>query len=250
MKHIFDIDIAKRYGTNAAVLLENIGYWIKENEANERNYFDGTYWTHNSRRAYSELFPYMSERQINTAFQKLIDDGVLITGNYNKLAYDRTLWYALTQKGKCILHFDGMETTEMSNGDNQNVKPIPDINTSYKPSIKTDKKERKKDTAQNAASYDEILSEIENDNLRETYLDFIKMRQLKKSPMTDRALKSLIKRVNELAPNNIDRQIKVLEQSILNNWQGVFPLKDENGVKDSAGIENDSKPRYQIGTLL
>jgi hypothetical protein len=111
------------------------------------------------------------------------------------------------------------------------------------------KKERKNVTAKNA-TYDEILSEIENDNLRETYLDFIKMRQLKKSPMTDRALRSLIKRVNELAPNSIDRQIKVLEQSILNNWQGVFPLKDENGVKNNAGVENDTKPKYQIGTLL
>lgn len=129
MKHIFDVDIAKKYGVNAAILLENIGYWIKQNEANETNFFDGTYWTFNSRRAYKELFPYMSERQINTAFQKLIDDGLIITGNYNKLAYDRTLWYALTQKGKCILHFDIMDNDDMSNGLGQNVKPIPNINT-------------------------------------------------------------------------------------------------------------------------
>ena len=129
MKHIFDVDIAKNYGVNAAILLENIGYWIKQNEANETNFYDGTYWTFNSRRAYKELFPYMSERQINTAFQKLIDDGLIMTGNYNKLAYDRTLWYALTQKGKCILHFDIMDNVNMSNGNEQNVKPIPNINT-------------------------------------------------------------------------------------------------------------------------
>lgn len=128
MKHIFDVDIAKQYGVNAAVLLENIGYWIKQNEANETNFYDGTYWTFNSRRAYRELFPYMSERQINTAFEKLIADGLIITGNYNKLAYDRTLWYALTKKGKCILHFDIMDNVILSNGDMQNVTPIPNIN--------------------------------------------------------------------------------------------------------------------------
>lgn len=127
MKHIFDVDIAKIYGVNAAVLLENIGYWIKQNEANETNFFDGKYWTFNSRRAYRELFPYMSERQIDTAFRKLIDDGLLVTGNYNKVAYDRTLWYALTQKGKCILHFDGMENANTSNGNGENVPPIPNI---------------------------------------------------------------------------------------------------------------------------
>lgn len=136
MQHYFDIEIARIYGVNAAVLLQNLGHWIKKNEANDVNYHDGYYWTFNSRRAYRKLFPYMSERQIDTAFKKLIDDGLVITGNYNVQKYDRTLWYALTQKGKCILHFDGMDYTKMSNGNLQNVKPIPNINTD----INTDNK--------------------------------------------------------------------------------------------------------------
>lgn len=139
MQHYFDIEIAQIYGVNAAIILQNLGHWIKRNEANDVNFFDGYYWTFNSRRAYRELFPYMSERQIDTAFRKLIDDGLVITGNYNAQKYDRTLWYALTQKGKCILHFDGMETLKMSNGIDQNVKPIPNINTDNKPDINTDR---------------------------------------------------------------------------------------------------------------
>lgn len=139
MKHIFDIEIAQRYGVNAAILLENIGYWIKRNEANDINFFDGTYWTFNSRRAYKQLFPYMSERQIDTAFRKLIDDGVLKTGNYNKLAYDRTLWYALTQKGESILHFDGMDNVKMSDGNAHNVEPIPDINSGINAAVNAGK---------------------------------------------------------------------------------------------------------------
>ncbi|MBP3573243.1 MAG: hypothetical protein J6J71_01395 [Prevotella sp.] len=140
MQHYFDIEIAQIYGVNAAIILQNLGHWIKRNEANDVNFFDGYYWTFNSRRAYRELFPYMSERQIDTAFRKLIDDGLVITGNYNAQKYDRTLWYALTQKGKCILHFDGMENLKMSNGLDQNVKPIPNINTDNKPDINTDKR--------------------------------------------------------------------------------------------------------------
>ena len=138
MKHLFDIEIAVKYGVNAAILLENLGYWIKQNEANQTNFYDGYYWTYNSRKAYREIFPYMSERQINTAFQKLIDYGLVITGNYNKSSYDRTLWYALTQKGKCILHFDIMDDDKISNGDSQNVRPIPDINTDINSFINTD----------------------------------------------------------------------------------------------------------------
>ena len=138
MKHIFDVEIAREYGVNAAVLLENIGYWIKQNEANEVNFYDGNFWTFNSRRAYRELFPYMSVRQIDTAFQKLINAGLIVTGNYNKLAYDRTLWYALTKKGKCILHFERMDGIKMSNGLNQNVEPIPNINTNINTDINAD----------------------------------------------------------------------------------------------------------------
>jgi hypothetical protein len=137
MTHIFDVEIAKEYGVNAAILLQNLGYWIMRNKANETNYFDGRYWTFNSRKAYRELFPYMSERQIDTAFKKLIDNGLVITGNYNKLKYDRTLWYALTQKGECILHFDGMEEVKVWNGEGQNVEPIPDVNTNDNPNVTT-----------------------------------------------------------------------------------------------------------------
>ena len=140
MKHIFDVDIAKEYGIHAAILLENLGYWIKQNEANETNFYDGHYWTFNSRRAYREIFPYMSERQLDRAFHKLIDAGLVITGNYNKLAYDRTLWYALTQKGKCILHFDGMDENVLQNGNGQNVEPIPVINTDINTTVNANNK--------------------------------------------------------------------------------------------------------------
>jgi uncharacterized phage protein (TIGR02220 family) len=130
--HSFDVEIAKTYGVNCAVILQNLAYWIRHNEANEKNYFDGNYWTYNSIKAFSELFPYISKRQISTALQKLIDEKIIITGNYNKSAYDRTLWYALTEKGKSILHFCTMENIEMENGNVKNVEPIPDINTDLK----------------------------------------------------------------------------------------------------------------------
>lgn len=115
MKHIFDVDIANKYGLNAAILLESFAFWIRKNETDGTNYHDGNYWTFSSRKALNELFPYLSERQIGTAIQKLVDDGLIITGNYNTSSVNRTLWYALTEKGKSILHFEQMQTAKMSN---------------------------------------------------------------------------------------------------------------------------------------
>ena len=130
--HFFDIHIAEKYGINCAVILQNIWHWIRKNEANGTNYFDGNYWTYNSTKAFKELFPYLSQRQIETALKKLRDEGILITGNYNAVKYDRTLWYAITDKGKSILHTGEMETTSKGNGFDNNEKPIPNINTDLK----------------------------------------------------------------------------------------------------------------------
>ncbi len=84
-------------------------------------------------------------------------------------------------------------------------------------------KERKTD------GYDAILSEIEDDSLKDLYVEYIKMRKLIKAPMTDRALTMLVHRVQTLEPDSIDRQKKLLETAIVNNWKSVYPLKVEKG---------------------
>ena len=103
MDHSFNIEVAKELGIAPAVILNNMDWWIEKNKANEKHFHDGYYWTYNSRKAYVLQFPYLTERQIEYALKKLIDEGYIITGNYNKASFDRTLWYAITKKGYCIL---------------------------------------------------------------------------------------------------------------------------------------------------
>lgn len=155
MNHSFDVDVAVQYGVNAAILFDNIYFWCEHNRANGTNLHDGNYWTYNSRKAFSELFPYMTTKAISTALQKLIDAGLIETGNYNANAYDRTMWYAVTEKGKCIVQKGKMDDSEMSNGDSENVTPIPDINTVVTTDINKD-------------IYDEIITYL-NDRAGTSY---------------------------------------------------------------------------------
>lgn len=146
MQHSFDVDIAKEYGIAEAILLNNFQFWIEKNKANNINYYDGYYWTYNSTRAFNELFPYLSQRQIQNALKHLREEGILQTGNYNKSSYDRTLWYAFTEKGKCIMQKCKMDYDELQNGNGDNVKAIPDSNTDIKTTditayVNTDNKE-------------------------------------------------------------------------------------------------------------
>lgn len=140
MKHLFDVEVAVEYGVNCAIILENFCYWIEKNKANQINFYDGYYWTYNSVRAFNELFPYMSQKQITTAIKKLEEEQLIISGNYNKLPWDRTKWYALTEKGYSILQKSNIHYDKMSNGTLQKEEPIPNINTNSKQNNKTNNK--------------------------------------------------------------------------------------------------------------
>lgn len=133
MEHSFDIEIATTYGMLEATLLKNIYFWIQKNEANETNFYDGGYWTYNSVKAFEKLFPYASARKISNALTKLEKSGVIKTGNYNAISYDRTKWYALTKRGYSIMQKCKMEISETQNGNVENVEPIPDSKPDNKP---------------------------------------------------------------------------------------------------------------------
>lgn len=130
--HYFNIEVAEKYGVHCAVILQNLWHWIQHNEANNINYHDGYYWTYNSTKAFEKLFPYINARQIGYALKKLRDDGIIITGNYNEMKYDKTLWYAITKKGISILQNCQTDETNLLNGDCEIVEPIPYNNPDYK----------------------------------------------------------------------------------------------------------------------
>lgn len=125
--HFFNTKIAEELGIECAILFQNISFWIEKNESNERNLHEGRYWTYNSAKAFAKLFPYMTESKIRRSLGKLKEKGWILTGNYNKVAYDRTQWYALTDYANSIIQNRQMEVSEMGNGLGAGVTPIPDI---------------------------------------------------------------------------------------------------------------------------
>ena len=117
------------------------------------------------------------------------------------------------------------------------------LNSSTKDNIK---KERKKE------SYDEIVAGYtEDEELKEVIFEFIKMRKNIKSPLTDYALKMILKKLDTLASDK-GTKIKILNQSIINNWRGIFPLKgDDNTNNNKEDKEDGYDPKkYNLGVYL
>lgn len=113
MNYLFDSDLAVRFGVDEAIMIANFQYWIRKNEVNGKHLHDGRYWTYNSVDAFTKLFPFWSGRQIRRILKSLIDKGVIVTGNYNTSAYDRTTWYAF---GDSFLLNEFFHFTDSSNG--------------------------------------------------------------------------------------------------------------------------------------
>lgn len=137
MQHHFNINVAKEYGIATAVILDNMSFWIEQNRANRRHFHDGKYWTYNSKRAMAELFPYFNERQIKYALEKMIENGLIETGNYNKNQQDRTLWYTITNKGYSIGQNCPMQQTKLSD-----QYQIENTDNNISNNIETDKESR------------------------------------------------------------------------------------------------------------
>ena len=49
--HAFDIEDAKKYGVDSAIILYNLRFWLAHNKANGTHINDGYVWTYNSARA-------------------------------------------------------------------------------------------------------------------------------------------------------------------------------------------------------
>ena len=131
MNHCFDVGIATKYGLEEAILISHFAFWVAKNKANGKHLHDGKYWTYNSARAFSELFPYMAEGKIRRVLKKMQDDGIIETGNFNKKKWDRTNWYTFTnafvENNKCIFQIQQMDVPKIEDGSVENEGPIPDI---------------------------------------------------------------------------------------------------------------------------
>lgn len=117
------MDVADRYGLDAAVFLHNIVYWTLKNKAEERHYHDGRYWTYASRKALAKMYPLWSDSQIKRIISKLREDGVLLVGDFNEDRMVRTNWYAPSDE---LLALYGQELPPSEGGGQDRPENCPE----------------------------------------------------------------------------------------------------------------------------
>lgn len=146
---------------------------------------------------------------------------------------------------KVIKFLDVLEAEKMIKRKSDTKKTVITIeNYSVYQESKT--KKRRKNDAETMQKHTNNNDNNENNiiynadpQLNATIKEFIKFRRGMKKPMTDHAIELLINKLNKLS-SDASEQIEILNQSMLNGWQGVFPLK-ESGKKPKETIIDESK---------
>lgn len=122
-------ELAVAIGLDEAIVLQQIHYWCHINEKARSNYHyrDGYYWVYNSMPKWLEQFPWYKKSKLERTFASLKKQGLIITGNYNRRAMDRTNWYRV--------NYDALQRIIDSSSPQNEVmdcfklnRPIPEIN--------------------------------------------------------------------------------------------------------------------------
>ena len=109
-----------------------------------------------------------------------------------------------------------------------------------------DRLDNKKKKKKKTSGLDEIINTYtSNLDLKETLQDFLKMRKAQKKVMTDRALKTLLNKLDTLATTDKEK-IERLEESICNCWLTVYPKKEYNNSykKNNASKQQEEQVEW------
>ena len=94
MNYTYNKVIAIEHGVNAATFLQNLSFWIIQNNKNSKNKKDGFTWSYQTQSKLSEILPFSID-QIKRLVKKLKDAGVIRVEQFNKSRYDRTNYYTI-----------------------------------------------------------------------------------------------------------------------------------------------------------
>lgn len=221
----FDAKDAMEHGVEAAVILYNIRFWILKNKANERHFHDGRYWTYNSKKAWAALFPFIPETRVRRIIDSLVKKGVLITGNYNSSPFDRTLWFAFANPGQ-------LDLSNLPNGFGTSASPIPDNKTDNK----QEKEKLKKEKVESFGEYESLRPALER------WLAYKKER--KETYKSLQSIMILAKKLGKLSGNSLSVAEEIVDQSIANNWSGLFGLQGRAArqtLKEQKAAQRDAE---------
>lgn len=139
----------------------------------------------------------------------------------NKLISTNELTNVSTRKGSVIAVIN-YDKYQKATNKKANERPTSDQRATTNKNDKNDKNDKNN----NISDFDKAFKEFE------------KMRVKISAPLTERSRKIIMTKLQKLAVDDEQKKIEILEQSIVNCWKDVYPLKRDNNKPQ----DNTHKP--------
>ena len=184
----------------------------------------------------------LTDRVINSELKKMIEKGYLkiikkgSKGNFSIYKIIKTNELLVTN----AYVIGNLKDSNSNALEGEQVTNAYLIGNPYSKNKEKDNNKKEKET-----NFNKIISAYtDNNELAETLKDFIKMRKTIKSPLTDRALKGILNKLDKFGNSDFEK-IEILENSIMNSWRGIFELKNKKtpartGEKEKRVFDNKS----------
>lgn len=159
-----------------------------------------------------------------------LEDGVIVIRHWKQNNYIQN------DRHKTTIYQSQLAALTVSNGIYEvDTQCIQTVSTMYT-QVSIDKYSKEKDSKgkNNTKAPKSVRTYFPNDeSLNQAFLDYLEMRKQIKKPMTEKAVNLAIKKLYELAAvpfsdsMDNDLAIRIINQSVMNSWQGLFPLKEQ-----------------------
>lgn len=173
----------------------------------------------------------LSIQQIRTALKKLEETGEVnkqTTSRYTHIFVQNYCLYQDEQQAK--QQTNNKQITSKQQANNKQATTIEDY-------IKTNKTKEEGKTLTDDKTYKDGVFFPNDEKLNSAFADYVDTRKKIKSPMTDRAVDLAISKLMKLSNGDNDTAIEILNNSIVNGWKGLYPLKETKQETKTTSIE-------------
>lgn len=94
--HVFNVEVAKKLGVNAALILNNIEYWCSVNKSKNHNFYEGKYWVDMTIKSLELDFPYIGRSSIASALRLLENKKIIEVKNFNNNHLNKTRFFTIS----------------------------------------------------------------------------------------------------------------------------------------------------------
>lgn len=251
---VINVQLANAIGLNEAIFFQQVHYWLQKSSFSH----DGKKYIYNTVKDWSLQFPFWSESTIKRIISSMIESGLIEVKQLSDNKYDRTNYYTINYQNELLFIENAADNIEPIDKVNLNqssgsicTNVHPKITTEITTDIK-DSADKKKKSSVKKNEFEFSLPEKLNLEAWSLWTEYRKQQGFKPYKQVALGEGAAASKLIELAGGDPAKQLAIVNQSISNQWKGLFSLKTEQQQKSAirqTGFTASENPSCTVGKI-